>query len=48
MGLATAAVRVFMHDWAVAQMGATELRAKCFASNIGSVRLVTVAEARLH
>ncbi|KAJ7092368.1 hypothetical protein B0H15DRAFT_947929 [Mycena belliarum] len=36
MGLATAAVRVFMHDWAVAQMGATELRAKCFASNIGS------------
>ncbi|KAJ7493658.1 hypothetical protein FB451DRAFT_1360428 [Mycena latifolia] len=38
-GLATAAVRVFMHDWVIPQMGATELRAQCFASNLGSVKL---------
>ncbi|KAJ7493702.1 hypothetical protein FB451DRAFT_1490992 [Mycena latifolia] len=39
-GLAgTAAVGVFMHDWVVPQMGATELRAQCFASNLGSVKL---------
>ncbi|KAF7348918.1 N-acetyltransferase domain-containing protein [Mycena venus] len=38
-GLATAAVRVAMHDWAIPQMGCTELRAECLASNIGSVKI---------
>ncbi|KAJ7696954.1 hypothetical protein B0H17DRAFT_928851 [Mycena rosella] len=38
-GLATAAVDVFMHQWVIPQMGATELRAQCFASNLGSVKL---------
>ncbi|KAF8168844.1 acyl-CoA N-acyltransferase [Mycena galopus ATCC 62051] len=38
-GLATAAVRVVMHDWAIPQMGCTELRAECLASNIGSVKV---------
>ncbi|KAJ6541017.1 hypothetical protein DFH09DRAFT_1174943 [Mycena vulgaris] len=39
MGLATAAVTLFMNDWVIAQMGATELRAQCFVSNLGSVKL---------
>lgn len=38
-GLASAAIRVIMHDWAIAQMGATEIRAQCFVSNIPSVKL---------
>ncbi|KAJ7819439.1 hypothetical protein B0H14DRAFT_2600606 [Mycena olivaceomarginata] len=38
-GLATAAVRIVMHDWAIPQMGCTELCAECLASNIGSVRV---------
>ncbi|KAF8175666.1 hypothetical protein K438DRAFT_1770961 [Mycena galopus ATCC 62051] len=38
-GLATAAVCVVMHDWAIPQMGCTELRAECLASNIGSVKV---------
>jgi RimJ/RimL family protein N-acetyltransferase len=38
-GLATAAVRIVMHDWAIPQMGCTELRAECLASNIGSVKV---------
>jgi RimJ/RimL family protein N-acetyltransferase len=38
-GLASAAVAVKMHEWAVGQMGATELRAQCFVSNVASVKL---------
>ncbi|KAF8168836.1 hypothetical protein K438DRAFT_1774613 [Mycena galopus ATCC 62051] len=38
-GLATAAFSVVMHDWAIPQMGCTELRAECLASNIGSVKV---------
>ncbi|KAF8175662.1 hypothetical protein K438DRAFT_1979558 [Mycena galopus ATCC 62051] len=38
-GLATAAVRVVMHDWAIPQMGCTEFRAECLASNIGSIKV---------
>ncbi|KAJ7614435.1 hypothetical protein FB45DRAFT_873962 [Roridomyces roridus] len=35
-GIASAAVRTILHDWAVPQMGATEIHAGCFQSNISS------------
>ncbi|KAJ7649460.1 acyl-CoA N-acyltransferase [Mycena polygramma] len=38
-GLATAAIGVVLPHWAVTQMGCTELRAECLASNIGSVKV---------
>ncbi|KAJ7171650.1 hypothetical protein C8R43DRAFT_20945 [Mycena crocata] len=38
-GVASAAVSVIMNDWAIPQMGCTELRAQCFVSNVGSVKL---------
>jgi ribosomal protein S18 acetylase RimI-like enzyme len=38
-GIASAAIGVVLKDWAVAQMGCTEIRAQCFLSNVGSVKL---------
>ncbi|KAJ6620512.1 hypothetical protein B0H10DRAFT_1791818 [Mycena sp. CBHHK59/15] len=38
-GIASAAVAVAMNEWAIPQMGATELRAQCFVSNTPSVKL---------
>jgi len=38
-GLASAAVNVVINEWAVPQMGCTEVRAQCFMSNLGSVKL---------
>jgi len=38
-GLTSAAIHVLKNDWAIAQMGATELRAQCFVSNTPSVKL---------
>ncbi|KAJ7153277.1 acyl-CoA N-acyltransferase [Mycena filopes] len=38
-GLASAAVKLIMNEWAVPQMGLTEVRAQCFMSNLGSVKL---------
>ncbi|KAJ7153230.1 hypothetical protein C8R46DRAFT_1119802 [Mycena filopes] len=38
-GIATAAVAVVMKDWAIPQMGCTELHADCFVSNVGSVKI---------
>ncbi|KAJ7113599.1 hypothetical protein C8R44DRAFT_741181 [Mycena epipterygia] len=30
---------LFLNDWAITQMGYTELRTECFTSNLGSVKL---------
>ncbi|KAJ6554176.1 hypothetical protein B0H19DRAFT_1152752 [Mycena capillaripes] len=38
-GIASAAVGVIMHQWAIPQMGCTELRAECLKSNVGSVKI---------
>ncbi|KAJ6522740.1 acyl-CoA N-acyltransferase [Mycena capillaripes] len=38
-GLASAAVNIMLNEWAVPQMGCTEIRAQCFMSNLGSVKL---------
>ncbi|KAK7053659.1 N-acetyltransferase domain-containing protein [Favolaschia claudopus] len=38
-GIATAAVGVAMNEWAIPQMGCTEIKAECFASNTGSMKL---------
>ncbi|KAJ7818804.1 hypothetical protein B0H14DRAFT_2601092 [Mycena olivaceomarginata] len=38
-GVASAAVRVLLEDWAVPQMGATEIHASAYVSNVASVRL---------
>jgi hypothetical protein len=38
-GIASAAIGVVLKDWAVAQMGCTEIHAQCFLSNVGSVKL---------
>ncbi|KAJ7087148.1 acyl-CoA N-acyltransferase [Mycena epipterygia] len=38
-GLASAGVKLILNEWAIAHMGCTELRAECFASNLGSVKL---------
>jgi RimJ/RimL family protein N-acetyltransferase len=38
-GVASAAVRVLLEDWAIPQMGATEIHASAYVSNVASVRL---------
>ncbi|KAJ7924711.1 acyl-CoA N-acyltransferase [Mycena leptocephala] len=38
-GLGSAAVSIVLNEWAVPQMGCTEVRAQCFMSNLGSVKL---------
>ncbi|KAJ6485337.1 hypothetical protein C8R47DRAFT_980257 [Mycena vitilis] len=38
-GLGTAVIGLVLPQWAVQQMGCTELRAQCFLSNLGSVKL---------
>ncbi|KAJ7240145.1 hypothetical protein B0H12DRAFT_57706 [Mycena haematopus] len=38
-GVASAAVRVLLEEWAVPQMGCTEIHAEAFVSNVGSVKL---------
>ncbi|KAJ7153228.1 hypothetical protein C8R46DRAFT_1228169 [Mycena filopes] len=38
-GIATAAVGVVINDWAIPQMGCTELQALCFVLNVGSVKI---------
>jgi len=38
-GLASVAVKLILNEWAVPQMGCTEIRAQCFMSNLGSVKL---------
>ncbi|KAJ7452677.1 hypothetical protein B0H11DRAFT_282073 [Mycena galericulata] len=38
-GVASAAVGTILEQWAVPQMGCTEIRAECFISNLGSVKL---------
>ncbi|KAJ7724729.1 hypothetical protein DFH07DRAFT_854603 [Mycena maculata] len=38
-GIASAAVRLVLNEWAVPQMGCTEIHAQCFVSNLGSYKL---------
>ncbi|KAJ7619473.1 hypothetical protein FB45DRAFT_799924, partial [Roridomyces roridus] len=38
-GIASAAVRTILNEWAVPQMGATEIHAGCFQSNTASAKL---------